>query len=121
MNELEASIRELVRQAVEDYAAKLRLLPITVHQNTVEGVIGISSRSYLEELRKPGFPLDVIRQGKLRIVNTDAFMDYLRQKSKRVAKVEAPKRERDESDAMLEDLGIEVMPRRSSGRARRAA
>ena len=52
--------------------------PETLSQRNVEAVTGIPPRVYLEELRSPGFPLPVVRLGKLRVVERSAFLDYLR-------------------------------------------
>lgn len=52
--------------------------PETLSQRNVEGVTGVPSRNYLEAIRSPGFPLEVAKLGKLRIVDRAAFVDWLR-------------------------------------------
>jgi hypothetical protein len=52
-------------------------LPELLSQRNVEAVTGIPARVYLEEVRTPGFPLPVMRLGKLRLVKRVAFVAYL--------------------------------------------
>lgn len=49
-----------------------------VSQRTIERELGIDARRYLAIISEPGSTLDVIRVGKLRLVNRLAFIEYLR-------------------------------------------
>jgi hypothetical protein len=51
--------------------------PAYVNQHNVQAVVGIPGRMYLEILRAPGFPLAVTPVGKLRLVDRQAFIDYV--------------------------------------------
>jgi carbamoylphosphate synthase small subunit len=53
-------------------------LPETLSQNNVEAVTGIGARVFLQAIRAPGFPLGVMRLGKLRLVDRAAFVSWLR-------------------------------------------
>ncbi|WP_438040939.1 hypothetical protein [Sorangium sp. So ce128] len=52
--------------------------PELLSQRNVEAVTGIPARVYLDELRKAGFPLKVVRLGKLRLVPRVEFLAWLR-------------------------------------------
>lgn len=52
--------------------------PDMLSQRNVEAVTGIPARVYLQEIRSPGFPLPVVKLGKLRLVERAAFLSYLR-------------------------------------------
>ena len=52
--------------------------PDMLSQRNVEAVTGIPARVYLQEIRTPGFPLPVVKLGKLRLVERAAFLSYLR-------------------------------------------
>ncbi|HZX00737.1 MAG TPA: hypothetical protein VFF45_00690 [Bacilli bacterium] len=52
--------------------------PDMLSQKNVETVTGIPARVYLEEIRAPGFPLPVMKLGKLRLVERGPFLEYLR-------------------------------------------
>jgi hypothetical protein len=77
--------------------------PETLSQRNIEAVTGIPPRVYLEEIRSPGFPLPVVRLGKLRIVERAPFLDYLRTRA-----VPDSNDESDNDDAiLLAEIGLE--------------
>jgi len=51
--------------------------PETLSQLNVEHVTGVPVRAFLEAIRAPGFPLDVAKLGKLRIVHRAEFVRWL--------------------------------------------
>jgi len=55
--------------------------PELLSQRNVEAVTGIPARVYLEEIRAPGFPLAVIKLGKLRLVERASFVAWLRERA----------------------------------------
>jgi hypothetical protein len=91
--------------------------PETLSQRNVEAVTGIPPRVYLEEIRSPGFPLPVVRLGKLRIVERSAFLDYLRTR--------AAANSNDESDSsggvasVLAEIGLDPVHASSARKGRR--
>jgi len=82
--------------------------PELLSQRNVEAVTGIPARVYLEEIRAPGFPLTVIKLGKLRLVERASFVAWLREQPDRAPPsvpandVEA---ERDGAADVLAELG----------------
>ncbi|WP_437666848.1 hypothetical protein [Sorangium sp. So ce1182] len=52
--------------------------PEMLSQKNVETVTGIPPRVFLDTIRAPGFPLPVTKLGKLRLVEREAFVAYLR-------------------------------------------
>jgi len=70
---------ELPAEAVTVVAAPPEMHP----QRNVEAVTGIPARVYLEEIRASGFPLPVVKLGKLRLVNREGFLAYLRSQASR--------------------------------------
>lgn len=52
--------------------------PIMLSQLNVEAVVAVSVRVYLEAIRAPGFPLPVMKLGKLRLVECAGFVAWLR-------------------------------------------
>ncbi|MEP7125054.1 MAG: hypothetical protein ABJE95_29260 [Byssovorax sp.] len=83
--------------------------PETLSQRTVEALTGIPSRAYLEAVRVPGFPIAVMRLGKLRIVDRAGFMGWLRRQAGRAVAPMAlvPANDADE-DAGLKELAAEL-------------
>lgn len=55
--------------------------PDLLTQRNVEAATGIPARRFLEMVRAPGFPLAVTREGKLRIVDRQAFVAFVRDKA----------------------------------------
>src|SRR3712207_6406867 len=55
--------------------------PEMLSQRNVEAVTGILARVYLEEIRSPAFPLAVLKLGKLRLVDREEFVSYLRSRA----------------------------------------
>ncbi len=97
--------------------------PELVSQRTVLHAVGIPPRVFLELVRAPGFPLDVVRVGKLRLVDRAAFVAWLRARA--AAPVDAPANDADHGeddqdaavDAVLAELNLErKVPRTARGR-----
>lgn len=67
-------------------------LPEIISQRNVLTVTGIPPAAFLRMLRDPAFPLDVIKQGKLRLVDRETFVTWLKAQGQRVsaATQEAP-------------------------------
>lgn len=88
--------------------------PAMLSQRNVESVTGIPARIYLEELRSPRFPLPIIRVGKLRLVEREAFLSYLRS----LASIPQSTAGADPSgvDAVLAEVGLERAPACRAGR-----
>ncbi|XXY44987.1 hypothetical protein WME91_33805 [Sorangium sp. So ce269] len=91
--------------------------PEMLSQKNVEAVTGIPARLFLDTIRAPGFPLPVTKLGKLRLVQREAFVTYLR------ALASEPELRRDtEADertrvaAVLAAAGLESVPRVHTGR-----
>ena len=80
--------------------------PETLSQRNIEAVTGIPPRVYLEEVRSPGFPLPVVRLGKLRIVDRSAFLDYLRTRAATISNDEPDGRD---VDSVLAEIGLDSM------------
>ena len=80
--------------------------PDMLSQKNVETVTGIPARVYLEEIRAPGFPLPVVKLGKLRLVDREVFLAYLRSQASRPT----PRSESRPSAAaaVLAEVGIEL-------------
>lgn len=82
--------------------------PALVHQNNVEAVIGIPRRQFLRDLRAPGFPLETITIGKLRLVDREAYLAHLRSKGQPPTRHldEPPKHAADDIDRLLASSNI---------------
>lgn len=87
--------------------------PDLISQRNVEAVTGIPPRVYLDELRAPGFPVAVIKVGKLRLVEREAFLSYLRARASQPVR-DAPTAH-DGVAAVLAEIGLEPAPKRGSG------
>lgn len=76
--------------------------PKTVSQRTVEPVMGITPRLYLESL--PDFEASggsVLRLGKLRLVEVDHFVNWLRARANK-----SPAAATDEAPSLADELGL---------------
>lgn len=73
-----------------------------ISQRTVERELGIDARRYLAIITEPGCTLDVIRVGKLRLVNRVAFIEYLRAREN----VSTRRPSADGLDELRERLGL---------------
>ncbi|WP_437981124.1 hypothetical protein [Sorangium sp. So ce117] len=92
--------------------------PEMLSQKNVEAVTGIPARVFLDTIRAPGFPLPVTKLGKLRLVEREAFVAYLRAlagepASRRTAEVD----ERTRVAAVLASVGLESVPCPKTNRA----
>lgn len=79
--------------------------PELVSQRNVLATVGIPPRAYLELLRRPDAP-PVTRLGKLRLVEREVLVTWLRAQARR-ASTRAPSVEADGADAVLAELGLE--------------
>lgn len=82
--------------------------PAFVHQGNVEAVIGVPRKRYLRDLHAPGFPIDIIPMGKLRLVDREAYLAYLRSKGQPPTRHhdEPSKHAADDIDRLLENSNI---------------
>jgi hypothetical protein len=89
--------------------------PHLITQHNVEEVLGMPSRTFLELLRRPGFPLPVMRLGALRGVEHAKLLNWLL--SGGAASLGLPANETRPIAAptaadILDELGLEPDPRR---------
>ncbi|WP_234022767.1 hypothetical protein [Sorangium cellulosum] len=105
--------------------------PEMLSQKNVESVTGIPARVFLDTIRAPGFPLPVTKLGKLRLVQREAFVVFLRALARdpaprRAAADPAPRQaaaeaaaedERTGVAAVLAAVGLEPVRQRRAGRA----
>ncbi|XXT17006.1 hypothetical protein WME94_42920 [Sorangium sp. So ce429] len=85
--------------------------PEMLSQKNVEAVTGIPARVFLDAIRAPGFPLLITKLGKLRLVQREAFIAYLRSLASEPASrrtTEADERTR--VTAVLASAGLEPVP-----------
>lgn len=100
--------------------------PELLSQINVEVVIAVSSRVYLETIRAPGFPLAVMKLGKLRLVDRAAFVGWLRSQAAASSSTStAPANDSagvdvQEGDGVLAEIGLERVPA-PTGRKRASA
>ncbi len=110
--------------------------PEMLSQRNVEAVTGIPARVYLEAIRSSGFPLPVVKLGKLRLIDRTAFLSYLRTLAERPVLPALPAaatepvvsrprplsgRERDGVDVVLGELGYRRADAPQSRERRRRA
>ena len=82
--------------------------PEMLSQKNVESVTGIPARVFLDTIRAPGFPLPVTKLGKLRLVQREAFVAYLRALAGEPAsRRDAEADERTRVAAVLASAGLE--------------
>ncbi|WP_437338446.1 hypothetical protein [Sorangium sp. So ce394] len=92
--------------------------PEMLSQKNVEAVTGIPARVFLDTIRAPGFPLPVTKLGKLRLVQREAFVAYLRAlASEPASRRDADADERARVAAVLAAAGLESVPRARVDRA----
>lgn len=91
--------------------------PAFVTQNNVEATVGIGAQKFLEIVRSARFPLKVTKVGAARAVDRLAFLRWLQEDGAlrlgEPANETAPD-EADEHDpglALLDKLGVELVPR----------
>ncbi|XXT15468.1 hypothetical protein WME94_34985 [Sorangium sp. So ce429] len=92
--------------------------PEMLSQKNVEAVTGIPARVFLDTIRTPGFPLLITKLGKLRLVQREAFIAYLRSLASEPASrrtTEADERTR--VAAVLASAGLEPVRCPGTGRA----
>ncbi|MDC0685944.1 hypothetical protein [Sorangium atrum] len=92
--------------------------PEMLSQKNVESVTGIPARVFLDTIRAPGFPLLITKLGKLRLVQREAFVAYLRALASEPASRRASDAdERTRVAAVLASAGLESVPCPRTGRA----
>ncbi|WP_437625527.1 hypothetical protein [Sorangium sp. So ce1151] len=92
--------------------------PEMLSQKNVETVTGIPARVFLDTIRAPAFPLLITKLGKLRLVQREAFIAYLRSLASEPASrrtTEADERTR--VAAVLASAGLETVSSPRAGRA----
>ncbi|MGK3986502.1 hypothetical protein WME99_25880 [Sorangium sp. So ce136] len=91
--------------------------PEMLSQKNVESVTGIPARVFLDTIRSPGFPLHVMKLGKLRLVRREAFVAYLQTMANDPASHRAAEQdERTRVAAVLAAAGLEPVRRARTGR-----
>jgi hypothetical protein len=95
--------------------------PDVISQKTILQVTGIPPRAFLQIVRAPGFPVEVMRVGKLRLVERAPFLAWLRSQkgsdASALAANDAPAAVEEETvDDVLASLGCERAPRRAGGK-----
>ena len=92
--------------------------PEMLSQKNVEAVTGIPARVFLDTIRAPGFPLPVTKLGKLRLVEREAFVAYLRALAgEPISRRTAEADERTRVAAVLATAGLEPVASTRTGRA----
>jgi hypothetical protein len=95
--------------------------PEMISQVTVEHVLGVPSRTYLELLRERDCPVAVTSVGKLRLVDRSLFRGWLEARGKTNRAAAATKMPSPEDDDLLSvdeqtRLGIKLSPTVAKGR-----
>ncbi len=93
--------------------------PEMISQINVEQVLGIPPRAYLELLREPGCPVEVVRVGKLRVVDRSQLRGWLEVRAKAKRAAAATEAAPDDDQLPVEDqvrLGIKPAPRTAARR-----
>ncbi|KYF51657.1 hypothetical protein BE04_25495 [Sorangium cellulosum] len=92
--------------------------PEMLSQKNVEAVTGIPARVFLDTIRAPGFPLPVTKLGKLRLVEREAFVAYLRTLAgEPTSRRTAEANERTRVAAVLAAAGLEPVASTRTNRA----
>ncbi|WP_437597182.1 hypothetical protein [Sorangium sp. So ce590] len=92
--------------------------PEMLSQKNVESVTGIPARVFLDTIRAPGFPLLITKLGKLRVVQRESFVAYLRAlASEPASRRTAEADENTRVAAVLASAGLEPVPQPPTGRA----
>lgn len=88
--------------------------PDTLSQMNVEQATGVPARTFLEMIRRPGFPVRVTKLGRLRVVDRLAFVGHVRGLGETVrdAEARAEGTEPDGESELLEELGLEQRKKR---------
>jgi len=73
---LEAAIAAMARDAAESVMRDTRAR--FVSQKTSLELVGIPARNFVEWLREPGFPLPVVKRGRLRLIELEPLVAHLR-------------------------------------------
>lgn len=94
--------------------------PVLLSQRNVEQVTGIPSDSYLRMLRAADFNLTILAEGKLRLVEREAFVAWLgrcrRSTARPVERAPAVSTHGDDADAIAREMGL--TPKHRRGRCR---
>ncbi|WP_437741428.1 hypothetical protein WMF39_38200 [Sorangium sp. So ce1504] len=92
--------------------------PEMLSQKNVEAVTGIPARVFLDTIRAPGVPLLITKLGKLRLVQRESFVAYLRAlASEPASRRTAEADENTRVAAVLASAGLEPVPQPPTGRA----
>lgn len=94
--------------------------PVLLSQRNVEQVTGIPAENYLRMLRSADFNVTIIADGKLRLVEREAFVAWLGKHRRVGARAVEPAEERgaelDDADAIARQMGL--APKQGRGRCR---
>lgn len=94
--------------------------PVLLSQRNVEQVTGIPAESYLRMLRSADFSLTILAEGKLRLVDREAFVAWLAKHRRVGARAIVPVKERvddvEDPDAIAREMGL--APKQGRGRCR---
>ena len=98
--------------------------PQMLSQRNVEAVLGIPARVFLQEIRAAGFPMPVMKLGKLRLVERAAFVAHLQSLASGPAptpSLERPSAGAEASGiaAIIAEVGLEPIQTPSAGAGRR--
>lgn len=97
------TLRELVAPIVRDLLAESRDVPLMVSQRNSEAVLGIPSRTHLENCRRADFLPRVIRLGKLRLVDAEEYRSWLRAQA---GVLREPTVDADGASQVLREIGL---------------
>jgi len=95
--------------------------PVLLSQRNVEQVTGIPAENYLRMLRSADFNLTILADGKLRLVEREAFVAWLGRHRRAGARAVEPAEEQsaevDDADAIAREMGLAPKQRRGRCRA----
>ena len=97
------SIGELLEPIVRRVVAEVTPSSLMVSQRNSEAVLGIPSRTHLENCRRADFVPRVIRLGKLRLVDAEEYRSWLRAQA---GVVREPTVDADGASQVLREIGL---------------
>lgn len=106
--DLAATIRDIAADTARKTTREL-IAPDTLYvsQRTAEAILGMHARAYLDLVRRPDCPVEILRVGKLRLAELAPFVAWLRVLGLHSA-AESPEPEHDSEDRFLAELGLRV-------------
>lgn len=97
------SIGELLEPIVRRVVAEVTPTSLMVSQRNSEAVLGIPSRTHLENCRRADFVPRVIRLGKLRLVDAEEYRSWLRTQA---GVLREPTVDADGASQVLREIGL---------------